>query len=475
MAESRITFGEWLPDQPGVAGVLTEALNVYPVGSGYAPFPAMVELSDAASEDLNNVFAGKFTSITALFAGSTTKLFKYDAGDLDLDDVSKVGGYSTSGRWSFTQFGNTVLAANNSEKIQAWTLGTSTVFADVSASAPVAKFITVVRDFVVAANIAAGANANRVQWSDINDETDWVSSAASQSDYQDLPDGGNIQGITGGEFGLVLCERSITRMSYVGSPLFFQFDVISRGLGCLESNSVTQYNGLTFFLSDDGFYMCDGQNIKGIGTEKVDRFFFDDYNPSELSKMSAAVDPIRKLVIWCYKNDVGNNSLLIYNWQLDKWSHAETSADRIAPAAASGVTLEQLDNYGTVDSIAISWDDRIWVGGQLLLAGTKGAKVVTFNGQPMTANLITGDIQAGPRSVVTLARPIVDNGSASVSVASRALLSEQPSFSTAVAASSEGRCSLRSAGKYHRVKVIPSGNWTTASGLDVEIIQQGTR
>ena len=154
MAESRITFGEWLPDQPGVSGVLTEALNVYPVGSGYAPFPSMQELSDAASEDLNNVFAGKFTGTTVLFAGGASKLFKYDASNLDLVDVSKVGGYATSGRWFFTQFGKTVLAANNSDKIQAWTIGSSTAFADVNASAPVAKFVTVVRDFVVAANTA---------------------------------------------------------------------------------------------------------------------------------------------------------------------------------------------------------------------------------------------------------------------------------------------------------------------------------
>ena len=257
--------------------------------------------------------------------------------------------------------------------------------------------------------------------------------------------------------------------------MFFQCDVISRGIGCLEPNSVLQSNAMTLFLSDDGFYMCNGESIKGIGSERVDRFFFDDYNPSQLDKMSTAIDPIRKLVMWCYKNDVGNNSLLIYNWQLDKWSQAETTADRIAPAASSGVTLEGLDNYGTIDSIQISFDDRIWVGGQLLLAGTKGAKIVTFNGQPMDASITTGDIQVGARSMVSLARPVIDNGSASVSVASRTMLSDSLAFSTPVSADSEGRCSLRSSGKYHRVNVAPTGNWTIASAVDVDIVPQGVR
>ncbi len=70
-----------------------------------------------------------------------------------------------------------------------------------------------------------------------------------------------MQGVTGGEFGLVLLERSIVRMSYVGTPLIFQFDNIARNRGCFEPNSVIQWQGITYFLGDDGFYACDGQNL----------------------------------------------------------------------------------------------------------------------------------------------------------------------------------------------------------------------
>jgi hypothetical protein len=78
-----------------------------------------------------------------------------------------------------------------------------------------------------------------------------------------------VQGVTGGEFGLVLTERSIYRMSYVGTPAIFQFDNISRNLGCFEPNSIVQYQGITYFLGDDGFYACDGTQIIPIGAEKV--------------------------------------------------------------------------------------------------------------------------------------------------------------------------------------------------------------
>ena len=123
----------------------------------------------------------------------------------------------------------------------------------------------------------------RVRWSAINDETDWTENVNTQSDYQDIPDGGQIMGIRGGEFGLVLLERSIHRMTYVGTPFIFQFDNISRNKGCMASGSIVQYQGITFFLSDDGFYMCDGQQVTPIGAEKVDRFFLSDANEADYS------------------------------------------------------------------------------------------------------------------------------------------------------------------------------------------------
>ncbi len=55
-----------------------------------------------------------------------------------------------------------------------------------------------------------------------------------------IPDGGDITGITGGEFGIVFLEKAIVRMSYIGSPLFFQFDTISRNIGCIEGGSIAQ-------------------------------------------------------------------------------------------------------------------------------------------------------------------------------------------------------------------------------------------
>ncbi len=477
MATTRVNFTEWLPDQPGVTGALTNALNVYPKAVGYGPLPTEEDYSGAASEDLNSVFAGKDPSgNTRVFAGSSTKLFLLDSTDLSLDDVSGTT-YTATSKWNFAQFGSLVLATNDQNKVQFADLSTTTIsFADLNASAPTAKLLTVVRDFVVTGNTSTGSN--EVRWSGINNPTGtWGSVAVTQADFQTIPDGGEIRGLTGGEFGLVLLERSIVRMSYVGTPFIFQFDNISRNLGCYESNSVAQWQGITYFLADDGFYSCNGQQVDPIGAEKVNRFFWDTIREDMIDEMSTAVDPFRSLVIWGYPSQENTYRLLIFHTITKRWTYADTTVDRIANLFTPGITLEGLDAFSaSLDAIQTSLDSRQWVGGKFLFGGVTGAKIITFSGPNKTARITTADLETdGNKSMVTLAKPIIDGGSASVAIASRQNLSETVTFNTAVAADSENRVGLRSLGRYHRVRVIPSGEWTTAIGTEIEIQPAGMR
>ena len=605
MTTQRIQFKNWLPDQPSILDTVSEANNVIPLAIGYGPFKSAVNYSGVATEDLNNCFAAKVNTDVSIFAGGSTKLFKVSSLDLSMEDVTRAAGaYTGINRWQFVQFGNYALASNGSEKIQYFDVTSSTDFADLAAAAPVAKYITVVRDFVVGANIGAGTYPSRVQWSDINDATDWTAGAASQSDYQELPDGGDITGITGGEFGIVFLEKAIVRMSYIGSPLFFQFDTISRNVGCVEGGSIAQYGGITYFLSDDGFYSCNGQQVTGIGSEKVDRYFYANANIGDIDSISAAVDPERNLVIWNYTTVSGNRALLIYNFETQKWCEADTDVDVLSTLATSGTSLDAIDtaynvtagsfvvaksytirslgtktgtysrtgttvtvtitahgfatgnvlaidftsgtaldgnytitstgantftlttvasgstsgnveastsftNIGavantigvlftatgvgsgtgvaidmaasaaalkTVDTLTTTLDDRLYAGGKFLFGGVRDTRIITFTGTPATASIITNDLEYGYNSVLTLIRPSVDNGSASVSVASRRMLDDTITYGSSVTASEEDRCSVRSAGRYHRVALTPTGaNWSSTIGMDIDYSQQGNR
>ena len=557
MAISRITFGEWTPDQPGITNGLQRAENVFAKAVGYGAINAAEDYSGAASENLNNVVASRVTAtgFTSVFAGGATKLFKLDVSDLSLDNVSKASrtittvartsnittittsanhGYSigdsvtvaavtntgvngtfiittvptlttftyantgsdiisgadtgtitfqyvtpNNQRWRFTQFGNVLIAANGGNRLQGYNVDSSTNFSDLAADAPQSRYVTVVRDFVVSGYVNDSTiRANRVQWSALNDESSWTNSATTQADFQDIPDGGAVVGLTGGEFGLVFMDRSIHRMSYVGSPLVFQFDNISRNQGCYEANSIIQYGGTSFFLSDDGFYACDGQQIIPIGNEKVNRFFFDDVDEGLLSLMSAAIDPVRKLVIWAYASlsSATVDKLLIYNYEIGKWTSGTTTASRVATSSTPSFTLEGLDVFGNLDNIPTSFDSRIWLGGKMQFAGVRNAKVITFSGANNTAYIETGDIEVpGTTSAITMAKPIVDNGSGNVALVSRRILSEQVIFGSQSAADAENRVSIRGVGRYHRLQLTPTGQWKAAVGVDIEMNGLGSR
>jgi hypothetical protein len=386
-----------------------------------------------------------------------------------------ISGTGVTGGTKITAYGTGTGGAGTYTVSASQTVSSTTITA--TGNAPTAKFVTVVRDFVVAGYVAG--EESRVYWSDINNELNWVASASSQSDSQYLPDGGNITGLAGGEYGLVFLERAIYRMTYSGSPFFFQFDAISRTLGCLSAGSIAQFGGVTYFLADDGFYLCDGQNVQPIGLEKVNRWFFDTAVLTDIANtMSAAIDPIRGLAVWCFPNKEGGSLLLIYNIQLKRWAYASTDVTSISYILTPSATLEQVDNYdNNLDTLDIPLDSPVWAGGLLQFAGVRLQKIIVFDGAVMSATVSTGDIDTGP-SMVTMARPYVDNGTGSVAIATRQALSAPPQYTSYVSPNTDGRCPLRSNGRFHRISVQTAAgdtSWNTIVGVDVELQQAGTR
>ena len=113
----RMTFGEYMPDQPGVTGALTKAENVISKAVGYSPFPLAVNYSVDAGETLSSLFAAKGASSDIyLFAGGQNELYTIGSGG-SVTNVSDPGGYSGNPerRWNFVQFGTNVIAANGQQ------------------------------------------------------------------------------------------------------------------------------------------------------------------------------------------------------------------------------------------------------------------------------------------------------------------------------------------------------------------------
>ena len=151
-----IEFGQWLPDQPITQnkGVF-EAKNVIPGAKGYRSFKGLSPYSGVATNKILGAFSAKsYSDSQEMYVGDSGKLYKFNTANSSLTDISKSGGYTTSSddRWRFTQFGESVIATNYDDNIQKITASAGGLFADLSADAPKAKYITTVRDFVMVAN-----------------------------------------------------------------------------------------------------------------------------------------------------------------------------------------------------------------------------------------------------------------------------------------------------------------------------------
>ena len=493
-----IKFGDLQSDLPTYqnTGAL-KADNVIPLKEGYKSFPGFVELSDTA---LNSIPVGLFTSIGATgitnYAGDETKLYQMDNNG-DFQDVSKSGGYNNSTTegsrdfWTFTKFGDNVIGTNYADNIQKFQEGTDTAFSDLVSLK--AKYLTVVRDFVVAGYTEESSTEypQRVKWSGLNDSSTWTPSQATQSGYQDIPgEHGRLMGIVGSEsFGIIFFEKAIFRMEYVGTPLIFTFNKIGN-IGCFAPRSISTFGNTIYFLSQDGFYALQGgQDLIPIGSGKINNTFFNDFVAKPESIFSA-IDPNNSIVVWSYRGSGStgsagvNNKLLIYNYSVGRWATGSGLDLYFINTASQEAfnTLESLDTLGNLDGLPRSLDSFFYDEGVVGLAGfSADKKFGKFLGSSLSASVDTTEFEGfeNKRSTLINARPIVDangeNTTVTITPITRSSQMNSVTEGTAVTVRDSGDCPLRATSRYHRLRVNVTGNFSTLSGVDVEARSEGKR
>lgn len=476
---------EYLPDQAdfGNPGA-TVADGVIPHAASYKPLKGLSVYSPALTARCQGAFAGQDKDgNTKIYAGDATKL--YDVSGTAATDVTNTGGaYSIADDewWEFTQWGNQIFATNIAEPVQEITLGGAN-FADLftSTAKPKARHIAVVKDFLVLGNISDttdGNVPNRVAWSGFNDPTDMDIAAATQSDEQDLlGNGGWVQKVVGGEYGVIFQERSIWRMDYVGPPAVFGFSEVERNRGTPYPQSVVNYGRMAFYIGDDGFYMFDGTQSVPIGRNKVDDTMIAELDTTYPHRVQAAIDPVNKLVFWnipVTSNTGGRpNRQYIYDWSNQRWSRGSLEPEMIFSGLTVGYTLDGLDAVSSsIDALAISLDSRAWTGGAVQLMGADSDnKIVTFDGTVEAATVETTEAQLieGHRASVTSGFILADNANATLTSGVRERQGDSVTYGTETSQQASGEVPLLASGRYHRfrVKIAAGESWNHIQGVEI--------
>jgi len=484
MAE--IQFGPYEPDIASIGTSKSSYVrNVVPRADGYGPIASLSDFTNAMAGNCRGVVgAVQLDNSSAIFGGNDEKLFKVDPTARTWGDVSKSGGYTVSTKelWDFAQFGNGVIAVTNNNNPQIYTLGTSSLFDDLAGSPPQARRASVVGDFVVLSGLTD--YPNRIQWCSINNPTEWIP-GTNQGDYNEFPDGGYVQGVAGGEIGLVFQDRAIRRMIYVGPPLIFQFQRISEDRGVLMRYSIAKSGGLTFFLSNDGFYMIDrGGSLTPIGAKRVDRTVLADADLTDPRYMQAVADPVSKRVHWFYKS-VGSANVnvldkeLIYDWSLDRWSQADAAVSAGTSIIPLSATLEGLDALGNLDALTVSLDSYTSSYASSLALMTSAGRLAFKAGANVEATLDTpeGMVGNGVRTYIKGAAPIGDASGALLSCRTRDRTFDTHIESVETPIGVRGYATFRTNGRFNTIRArIPAGEiWSYIRSVDVDSKTAGLR
>lgn len=513
-----LEFGEYLPDLPPLLNPgLTRAEGVLPGELGYFPMPQVsIKIAtplDKRPQGMGTARDPDAVGTTYVYVGTEDKLYEAAAGAWT-DRSGATYTTATEGRWNFVQWGGEIIATNFDDPIQVQTIGGGN-FAALGGTPPQARYIAVVDNFLVVGNTWDAVDLNqptRVRWAGLGTNTSWTVSSITQASFNDLfNEGGWIMGIVGGDVGIIFQEYAITRMSYIGSPVVFQFDQLETGRGAIAPGGIVPIGNNIAYIAPDGFFVFDGQQSIPIGDGKIDDSFFSQGKPEESliaidqtywDRVNSTLYPNEQIIAWSYPSvnadPVGiSDTILFYNYSPQaktRWSVVRTNTNDAIPGVndvnhymlgsplSFGYTLDTLDLVSTnIDALPeappndISLDSPFWTGQQKAFGLINESLELGFFDAVTyyQAILETGEKQLNPynRTSITMIRPFIDNprGTSIINVAMSARDTEQvtASFSNTVTLNSSGFANVRSNGRFQRAQILITGGFTHAEGIDV--------
>lgn len=389
----------------------------------------------------------------------------------------------TTDQWQFGQFGNNVVAVQSNTSPQVCNITSDTAFSNLGGSPPTARYVSVVGRFLVLAGLAS--NPTRVHWSDLDDITTWTAGTGF-ANFVDLPDGGIVRAIAGGEFGLIFQESVIRRMTFVpGAKPAFQIERITEDMGVLSPYCVARASERIFFVSQHGFHeYSPATGLQNIGKEKVDRTFLASIDPSGLQYLVGSSDPENTRVAWTWRSTGGTgsaNKLIYFDYELRRWSPIiDIESEYLAPLVKPGITLESVDSvFGSnVDTLTISFDSIQASQTARLAAFGNTHKLGFFDGNNLEAVVETPEQGAPNRRVrVRGFTPRTDAATVYGSVRHRDNAQSALSQTSETLVNGQGFCPQNIDTQLARARCrIPASEvWTNIMGVEPDFTQSGRR
>jgi hypothetical protein len=470
-----ISFLPWEPDKGPYSSTSTDQVqNLTPIANGWGPFQTLSEVSDSlGAACVGSAYYRASDGSFGMVAGTTDSLFKLNTTDGSWDDISGASYNVADGQlWQFERFGTGLYATHLNDAPQVFDVDAGGTFGNVPGSPPQAKFIRAIGDFLLLGYLKVGADElpQSVHWSGLNDAETWTV-GTKFSDRQTLPDGDEIVGLMKASFGGRILQRNAKRGMIRDAQYIFRITDIDPDNGAVAPYGIIPIGADSYvYLAEDGFYS--GDDRTPIGAERVNRYFFNDVDLDSLDTVQGGVNPFDKYVVWTYTDGSGTKKSIGYDWQLDRWFRNDIAVELYASAVTAGYTLEELDAFGTLETLPASLDSRVWKGGRPTFAAfTSDFKLKSFTGANAQGEAQTCQIELAPgsRAFLSGARLHSNADDYTLAVATADKHGGTETWGSNVSPETTGLTPFRRSGRLHRFKaIIAAGEtWTHLHGVDV--------
>ena len=304
-------------------------------------------------------------------------------------------------QWSLDNFGEDLIATQLNGGTYRWdtSSGTSTRAAIV-ANAPTASRLSLVSTpdrhlVLLGTENTIGTPSSQddllIRFSDQENITTYQPTAENTAGSLRIADGSRIMAAerSRGQI-LIWTDTSLHSMQFIGPPFTFGLRQLGSKCGIIGSHAGVDLNGVSYWMSQDSFYLFDG-TVKKLPCS-VEQFVFNNLNQTASENAFAGHNGEFNEIIWFYARTGSDqiNALVVYNYLEGTWWTGTL-------ARTSWIDRELYDN-----PIATQYLANTTANNETILGLTAGATQIYLHeqgndadGEAIDAYLKSGAVQIG--------------------------------------------------------------------------------
>ena len=201
---------------------------------------------------------------------------------------------------------------------------------------------------------------------------------------------------------LIWTDTSLHSMQFIGPPFTFGLRQLGQNCGIIGSHAGIDLNGVSYWMSQDSFYLFDG-TVKKLPCT-VEQFVFNNINQTAAENAFVGHNGEFNEVLWFYPREGSSqiNAIVAYNYLEQTWWTGTLSR-------TTWIDREVYDN-----PIGTEYDATATANNETIVGLTNGATQVYLHetgndadGQAITAYLKSGSVEIGEGNDILFVQKLI--------------------------------------------------------------------